>query len=52
MHKLDTPQGIIGWANVSEPGKRNVTQLANHVGSVPHSEAVDMFKVLLQESKS
>lgn len=52
MHESDTPQGIIGGANVSEPGRRNATQPANHIESVSHSEAVDMFEVLLQESQS
>lgn len=46
MHKSDTPQGICVRARKEECAFA-VTQQANHIGFVPHSEAVDMLKVLL-----
>jgi len=50
-HKSDAPQGMHVRARAKECAFA-VTQLANHIGSVPHSETVDTSKVLLQESQS
>lgn len=46
MHKSATPQGTCVRARKEECAFA-VTQLANHIGFVPHSEAVDVLEILL-----